>query len=875
MPAARFVTLTIFATIIAVHPQILAGDDDQDRKIPQLEIPDDKYIPVSPGHRQTSPPYQSSRSGFFFTQANVDANGENVVGDAANEPSIAVDPTNPDRIAIGWRQFDTITNNFRQAGNAHTTDGGLSWTFPGVIDPGLFRSDPVLDSDINGVIYYNSLSGDFSCQVFRSYDGGATWDSGVEAWGGDKQWMTIDKTQGTGQGHIYAYWTEAFTTCDGFFTRSTDGGDSYEACIEIDNSPFWGTLTVGPEGDLYIGGVGPTADFVVVKSTTAQDSGSAVTWDTSVTVTLDGTISAFSGDTSPNPGGLLGQTWIATDHSDGPTQGNVYLLGSVERFSNSDPLDVMFARSTDGGLTWSDPVRVNDDPSEAAFQWFGTMSVSPDGRIDVIWLDTRDNVGEVLSSLYYSFSTDAGVTWSVNERLSDAFDPHVGWPNQNKMGDYYDMVSDSAGAHLAWSATFNGEQDVYYGRIIAGAFVPEAPALVSPPDGGEDQPLSLPLVWDGSIGATTYRVQVDTTGSFASPLVDDSLVTLTSYDLNDLETGTEYFWRVNAKSDGGTSPWSDAVDPLPDPAPDGLCGISVVSDSVVYATGRICGTPRLMKSTDRGTTWSTIDLSSSIDRLIDTYFITPDAGFVVGGVGEIDAVAQGRVLYTWDGGATWDIRHTTESIGHWCWKISFPSLNTGYVSLETFHTGITSYFLKTTNGGVTWEENLLVGGYREQGIGFATTEIGWAGGSILTYGTTDGGLTWSQDNFGSNINRFRMLNDSLGFAIGKRVYKYSYEPATTVQEPDALLPEAYTLNQNYPNPFNPSTTISFKIPDAVPVLLQVYNIMGHHIATLIDGQREAGTHVVNFDASDLAAGVYYYRLEAGTFIDSRRMMYLK
>lgn len=61
---------------------------------------------------------------------------------------------------------------------------------------------------------------------------------------------------------------------------------------------------------------------------------------------------------------------------------------------------------------------------------------------------------------------DQGESWSENERLSDSFDPHVGWPQQTKMGDYFDMFSDDKGAHLAWAATFNGEQDVYYSLIV-------------------------------------------------------------------------------------------------------------------------------------------------------------------------------------------------------------------------------------------------------------------------------------------------------------------------------------------------------------------------------------------------------------------------
>ena len=433
------------------------------------EQPNDPYIPVSREDQPRSAAYFFEDTGFFTTQVNVDLSGENIVGDAANEPSIAVDPTDPSKITIGWRQFDTISSDFRQAGWGYTTDSGQTWTFPGVIEPGVFRSDPVLDSDSEGIFYYNSLTkggGDYWCNVFRSSDGGASWDSGVYAHGGDKQWMTIDKSGSIGDGHIYAYWTSFYSICyPGFFTRSIDGGDSYESCESITGDPQWGTLAVGPDGDLYICGEGYSG-FVVTKSTTAKDPNQSVFWDFSTSVDLDGYISSYGG---PNPGGLMGQTWIAVDHSGGPTHGNVYLLCSVNRNSNPDPLDVMFSRSTDGGVTWSSPVRVNDDPGTSAYQWFGTMSVAPNGRIDVVWLDTRDDPGGYDSSLYFSFSEDAGVTWSPNERMTDSFDPHVGWPQQNKMGDYFDMVSDITGAHLAWAATFNGEQDVYYAKIQVAA----------------------------------------------------------------------------------------------------------------------------------------------------------------------------------------------------------------------------------------------------------------------------------------------------------------------------------------------------------------------------------------------------------------------
>lgn len=79
---------------------------------------------LNKSQHQRAPAYIYKTDNFYTIQVNVDENGNNIVGDAANEPSIAFDYTNPDRIAIGWRQFDDVSNNFRQAGYAYTTDGG-------------------------------------------------------------------------------------------------------------------------------------------------------------------------------------------------------------------------------------------------------------------------------------------------------------------------------------------------------------------------------------------------------------------------------------------------------------------------------------------------------------------------------------------------------------------------------------------------------------------------------------------------------------------------------------------------------------------------------------------------------------------------------
>ncbi|UCH84970.1 MAG: T9SS type A sorting domain-containing protein [Candidatus Latescibacterota bacterium] len=471
-PINIIVSVMVVALVIGLTAPVMGTEtDDVDKSRPVFRETYDgpPGIPAKavPGAPRVLPVNFASYSSI---QANVGPGGVNIVGDAANEPSIAVDPTHPNRIAIGWRQFATIASSFREAGWAYSTDGGRTWTFPGVIEPGVFRSDPVLEADADGHFFYSSLryqNPDYWCDIFKSWDGGKTWTHKSYAYGGDKQWITVDRTTGIGRGNVYQAWSIAAGCCtDTTFTRSVDGGIHFEQPVTIPEYPIWGTMAVGAGGELYVAGVDPYQEgrFLVAKSTNALDPGQTPTFDFVTEVNLNGTVYYFGGLATPNPDGLLGQVNIAVDTSNGPNAGNVYLCASVNDFGN-DPLDVYFARSTDGGLTFGSPVMLNDDPFITEYQWFATMSVAPNGRIDVIFNDTRIDRVRNLSALYYTSSSDGGLTWSPNQQLSPVFDSHVGWPQQRKLGDYYDMVSDDVGAHLAWAATFNGEQDVYYLRI--------------------------------------------------------------------------------------------------------------------------------------------------------------------------------------------------------------------------------------------------------------------------------------------------------------------------------------------------------------------------------------------------------------------------
>jgi hypothetical protein len=403
-------------------------------------------------------------------QANGNALGQNIPGDAANEPSLCIDPNNPNRIAIGWRQFDTTNSNFRQSGVAYSTNGGLNWTFPGNLEPGTFRSDPVLASDANGTFYYLGISNanTFAEDLLRSTDGGRTWQRVGQALGGDKEWMAIDATTSPGRGNIYQVWSPDYNVYNNpaqIFSRSTDGGNSWMTAIDLAHRPYWGTIDIGPNGEVYCFGTAyDIAPFWLNRSSDATNRFTVPTFDVSVVVDLGG--QPLTGTGNLNPGGLLGQAWIAVDRSTGPRRGYVYVLCSCT--STNEPgtvCNAMFARSIDGGRNWSNPLRLNDDPlNQNAAHWFGTLSVAPNGRVDACWYDTRHSPDHSTSELYYSWSDDGGLTWAINRPLSPPFNQSLGYPQQEKIGDYIGMVSLNECACIAYSATFNLEEDIYFVR---------------------------------------------------------------------------------------------------------------------------------------------------------------------------------------------------------------------------------------------------------------------------------------------------------------------------------------------------------------------------------------------------------------------------
>jgi hypothetical protein len=144
------------------------------------------------------------------------------------------------------------------------------------------------------------------------------------------------------------------------------------------------------------------------------------------------------------------------------------------------------------------------------------------------------------------------------------------------------------------------------------------------------------------------------------------------------------------------------------------------------------------------------------------------------------------------------------------------------------------------------------------------------------------GIEQNEENTTDNFDNHQMLlPDSAGTApirLTTNIFGNYLDTTTVLTAVKSLpkpIPQTFTLDQNYPNPFNPTTMIRYSVPRAAQVSLTIYNVLGEKVATLYSGMQRAGTYEVNFNADRFASGVYFYRLEAGRFTSTRKMMLLK
>lgn len=149
------------------------------------------------------------------------------------------------------------------------------------------------------------------------------------------------------------------------------------------------------------------------------------------------------------------------------------------------------------------------------------------------------------------------------------------------------------------------------------------------------------------------------------------------------------------------------------------------------------------------------------------------------------------------------------------------------------------------------------------------------GDDDMVVNTTVGGNTHTHEFTHNNTYYWRVRgeNDMIEGAWSA-AWPFTINMATSIN-PDGEIPAVVTLKQNYPNPFNPGTMITFALPEASHVLLDVYNMTGQKVATLVNGETAAGTHHVYFDSTNLSSGTYIYRMQADGIVLTRKMLLIK
>lgn len=405
-----------------------------------------------------------------------------------NEEQVVVNPLDPNNLVAVWRDFRL---GHREVGVGYSFDGGYTWT-DGLIDgPAQYprHSDPGLTCDSTGRFYLVILSytGNTSQPnglfVYHSDDGGVTWSDPVAAVNNvqgvfeDKELIACDRTGGAYDGNVYVSWTRFFST-QIYNVYSTDGGASFSEPLRVSDQGGvqWPVPAVGADGTLYVAWCQFSPPRIRLDRSFSggvsfgQDLN--VTSVYSASVTINGNISTYSFPA------------MDCDITGGDYNGRLY-VAYMDRIGGER--DIFLRHSDDQGVSWTQPLRVNDDPhGNGRDQFHPWLCVSPDGVVNIIFYDRRNDPSNYLMDLYLAQSFDGGLSFEQNIRVTTtSSDPQAGSLRAGLIGEYIGLAASSAGrVHPVWTDTRDGNQDCYTAVItddtaVAAGEQPAAPCLLT------------------------------------------------------------------------------------------------------------------------------------------------------------------------------------------------------------------------------------------------------------------------------------------------------------------------------------------------------------------------------------------------------------
>lgn len=425
-------TITIFLIVTLFNSyDVFSFDEDPGR----FRKPLDEETREKEFIRNSFSDYIPHQTSSVFINNNVSNNSA-----PQNETSVKISRKDPNRVVAAWRDFRiSVTPANRRVGYSYSTDGGVTWAESRLLDstliPGFPRnSDPAVTTDSAGNFYIAVICINTSgaLAIYKSTDGGVTFpnaymiaDDGSE----DKEFIETDFTPGSPYlNSIYISWTRFSGTRGIKLTKSTNDGVNWTDAVQVSDQTTGNQgsdVAVGLDGEVYVTWLRGNFSDDIVMFDKSTNGGNTFTTD-----------KIIAQGTSPNiPISSSGVTFpsIATDITNGPYSGNIYVTFCDSR--NGDP-DVFLVRSTNRGVNWSDPVRVNNDPvGNGKLQCWPWIGVNDSGNIAITFFDSRNTSSNTIIENYVAHSTDGGQTFE-NLQVSTVPTP-TAQPNSDvRFGDY-------------------------------------------------------------------------------------------------------------------------------------------------------------------------------------------------------------------------------------------------------------------------------------------------------------------------------------------------------------------------------------------------------------------------------------------------------
>ncbi len=460
---------------------------------------------------------------------------------------------------------------------------------------------------------------------------------------------------------------------------------------------------------------------------------------------------------------------------------------------------------------WQPDVRLTNNIWDSGTTYNNARCVAVNGNIiHLVFLDNRDGNYEI----YYKRSTDAGISWGTDTRLTNNPAPSL----------FFSVAVSGSIVHIVWQDQRNTNDQIYYKRSS---------------DNG--------VSWEPDLRLTNTST-ISVTPSMA---VSGNFVHVVWNDLRDMNPEIYY----KGSSDAGISWGTDTR--LTNNSSNSAYPSTAVSGAIVHVVwhDERDGNYEIYykRSSDGGLTWGA-DTRLTNATGFSWYSNASVSGMLVNVVWEDNRNGNYEIYYknSTDGGVNWGADARLTNFTGNSWRPSAASSGSAvHVMWQDNRDGnYEIYYKRTTDGGISWDADLRL----TNSSGVSSYPCPITSGPVVH-------VLWT-DNRDGVLSEIYYKRDPTGNPIG--IITISTE-----------IPVSSSLSQNYPNPFNPNSKIKFQIAKLSSAKLVVFDALGREVQTLVNEQLKAGTYEVDFDGSKFASGVYYYKLVTNDFVETKKMVLMK